>query len=140
MSYTMLFGGGRMLMTSSARGETALAPLLTSGGAAGVNADMQQVLNETKGREGFIYVDVFRLLRPALATAAKTEPSLAQANMVLGFIPGVDKLRVPVIASYVGGKQLTLDLAVPYRTLQNVSALLGPLLGLGLGGALTGPQ
>ncbi len=140
LGYSVMVSGQRLLMTSSPRGDAHLAQFANATATSASDPQMQQVLKETAGREGFVYMDLFQLLRPALATAAKKEPSLAQANAMLAFIPGVDKLRVPLIASYVGGPQLTMELAVPYRTLKNVSALLGPLLGMGLGGALMGPQ
>lgn len=138
LSYTVAVSEGRLLMTSSPRGEAHLGPLLAKPGTAKTDPELEQVLRETAGREGFIYADLFRLLRPALATAARQEPSLAQANAVLSFIPGVDKLRMPVIASYVGGDHLHAEILLPYRTLQNVSNVLRPLLGMGLGGVLGG--
>lgn len=136
ISYTARIAGDRLLMTSSPRGAAHLEPLMSPTKASGVDPELQQVLDETRGREGFIHADLFRLIRPALASASRREPSLAQANAVLSFLPGVEKVRMPVVVSWGGGAKFTTELLVPYRTLENVATLLRPLLGMGMGGAL----
>lgn len=133
--YTVALTPGRMVVVSGIDGESQLAALLSGDGAGGVDPEVQRVLDETKNREGFLYVDLFRMLRPMLTAAAAVEPSLNQANTLLSFIPGIDKLRLPLISSYVGGEAFTMDLFVPRRTFENLATILRPLMGMGLGGS-----
>jgi hypothetical protein len=137
LSYLIAVAGGKLYGIMGPQADADLVSLSTTT-AKGVDPDVQQVLNETKGREGFAYMDIFGFVRPIMASMAKTEPSLAQANAMLSFIPGVEKLRVPMIMSYVGGNELTGEWFIPLRAFENVATIVRPLMGMAGGGGDTG--
>ena len=133
LSYLIAVAAGKMYGLMGPQADAELVRLSTSVPKA-VHPDVQQVLDEMKGREGFGYVDIFGFVRPILTDMAKSEPSLAQANAMLSFIPGVDKLRVPMMMSYVGGSELTVEWFVPLRAFENVATIARPLMGMAGGG------
>ena len=137
LSYLIAVAAGKLYGLMGPQADSELVRLSTSA-PKGVDPDVQQLLNEMKGREGFAYMDIFGFVRPVLTNMAKSEPSLAQANAMLSFIPGVEKLRIPMMMSYVGGSELTVDWFIPLRAFENVATIARPLMGLAGGGGPTG--
>ncbi|MDX2021739.1 MAG: hypothetical protein SF187_15980 [Deltaproteobacteria bacterium] len=133
LSYLLAVTSNKLFGLAGNKSDAELARL-SSTTTSTTDPDVQQVLNETKGKEGFVYLDLFQILRPMLANMAKSEPSLAQANAMLAFIPGADKLRVPMLFSYGGGQAFTGEWFIPLRAFQNVATIVRPLMGMGMGG------
>jgi hypothetical protein len=121
--------GGRLLLAT----EPAAAGRLSALAAPRPQApppDLASALDETRGRDGFLYLEIWGLVQPALALAAS--PAEAQAINMMMRMPGFSGLRLPVVMSYRGGATLTADMSIPLGTLRNAANVARPFLGAAL--------
>jgi len=126
LSLLATVAGGRLLMAT----EPDAAPRLAALAAARARAplpDLQNALNETRGQDGFLYLDVWSLVKPSLAVAA---PQQAQMLGLVTNMPGFSQLKLPVVMSYKGGPALDAELRLPLSTLTNAAAVARPFLGM----------
>jgi len=106
--------------------------------SAELSPEMKELVDETRGMEGFLSLDILALVKLGASAASAVEPSAGQVGAMMNFIPGLDKLRVPIIFGYRGGEALFVDMHIPMRTMRSVGSILGPLRGMGLGGGSPG--
>lgn len=129
VTYTFAIVNDRLLGIVHPRPEEEIARL-TQDTQAKPSPAMAQVLEETRGAEGFVYIDLMGLVRPVLQASAQGNPEMAQANAMMAMLPGLQALSVPMIMSYAGGEALTANLALPLRTFENLATALRPLFGM----------
>jgi hypothetical protein len=117
--------GGRMLVATEPAASTRLAAL-ASGKTRAPAPDLQAALAETAGSDGFLYLDLWSLVKPSLAVAA---PQQAQMLNIVTNMPGFSTLKLPLVMSYKGGPALDAELRVPMSTLTNAANVARPFLG-----------
>jgi hypothetical protein len=137
LTFVTRVSDGKLLFTTEPGADARLTALGATAPTT-VHPEMQQVLDETRGEEGFFYVDLLGFIRQAATTIGKSDPSAAQASAMLSFLPGIDKLRVPLLFTFRGGDQLTAQMKIPMRTFKGVGTVAGPLLGAGMGQGMGG--
>ncbi len=136
-----LFGAATLTTTATVDGDrlrlrSTPSAASMSGRSTAPTGELGAALAATSNHDGFVYLDLWAVVRPALSMAL----SGAEAQM-LGLVfalPGLSRLTLPVYASYRGGAALSADLRIPLAALSNVGGVL-KLLGGGLGG-LGGPS
>jgi hypothetical protein len=118
--------GGRLLMSSEPTASVRLASLAAGTGRAPA-AELATALQETRGQDGFFYLDLWSLMKPAIAVAAS--PQEAQMIGIVTNMPGFSQLKLPIVMSYKGGQALESELRVPLSTLTNAANVARPFLG-----------
>jgi hypothetical protein len=129
--------GGRLLISSEPGAKGRLEALAGPAPAPRPAPPLQAALDETRGLDGFGYVDLWGLLRPVLG-AALSGPEAQMVNGLLA-MPGLSRLSLPISVSFAGGDQLTADLRIPLSTLTNAATALSLFGGLGGGALSPGP-
>jgi hypothetical protein len=123
-------GSDRLVLVCEPGAAARATRLLTGGAPAAPSGALAEALGDTRGRDGFFYVDVFGYARVLLSAVLGP----GQARMAQGIlsIPGLAQLNLPVWGSYQGGKTLETELRVPVSTLTNAAsamALVGGMTG-----------
>jgi hypothetical protein len=95
--------------------------------AGAVPPEVAAALADTRGSDGFFYLDLWAAVRPVM-TAVRDPQAGAMMGMLSG-MPGFATLKLPVVTSYRGGDALTGELRVPLDTLKSAAAVLRPLVG-----------
>jgi len=90
--------------------------------------DLAAALAETRGHDGFLYLEMWSLVKPALSLAPIGRSEAQAIGMVLA-LPGFSQLKLPVVMSYRGGPSLTADLWIPLGTLSNAASVARPFMG-----------
>ena len=83
---------------------------------------MRTALDETRGRDGLVYLDVLGVLGPITSTSRGPEARLVQGLLAM---PGMSTRKLPLWVSFFGGAALEVDLRVPLETLTSASGILG---------------
>jgi hypothetical protein len=141
---TAIFGEPRIAVTCDIRneimaisnepGSRARIEKMHASLSAPLSPEIKELVDETRGMEGFMSVDILAMVKMVTTSAGALDPSAAQVGAMMNFIPGLDKLPVPIIFGYRGGEALVLDMHIPMRTVRSVGSILGPLRGMGIGG------
>jgi len=118
--------GGRLIMSSEPAASVRLASLV-AGRPGSPAPELATALAETRGQDGLFYLDLWSLMKPAIAVAAS--PQEAQMIGVVTNMPGFSQLKLPVVMSYKGGQALDSELRVPLSTLTNAANVARPFLG-----------
>jgi hypothetical protein len=118
--------GGRLLVATEPAAAGRLSALATPRAEA-PPADLASALAETQGQDGLLYLDVWSLVKPAIAVAVS--PAQAQMIGMMTSMPGFAGLRLPVVMSYRGGPSLNAEMSIPLRTLSNAANVARPFLG-----------
>jgi hypothetical protein len=118
---------GRLVVVSE---PTAAARLAALGGppTKAPTGDLAAALADTRGQDGFFYVDLWSLVKPAIAAAASPQEA-AMINMATS-MPGFANLKLPMVMSYGGGQSLSAEWRVPLSTLSNAATVARPFLGM----------
>lgn len=124
--------GERLVLTSDRDGGT-LARLLAPKAAAAPSRELADALASTAGADGFGFVDLWSLATP-IVQASLGGPERA---VVLGILPALGTLKLPVVVSNGGGEAMTAELRLPGLTLSSVTSALRLFGGGNLGGVLT---
>jgi hypothetical protein len=119
--------GGRLLMATEPAAAGRLDALATGAGAKAPPPELAEALAATKGQDGFMYLDLWSMMKPAVALAAKPED--AQMIGMATSMPGFSQLKLPVVVSHQGGKLLTAEMRIPLSTLTNAANVARPFLG-----------
>jgi hypothetical protein len=117
---------GRLLVATEPSAALRLQALASPRPAA-APADVASALEETRGQDGFLYLEMWSLLKPALSLTLS--PQQAQMMGIVANMPGFAQLRLPVVMSYRGGPALTAELRIPLGTLTNAANVARPFLG-----------
>jgi hypothetical protein len=118
--------GGRLLLATEPAAAGRLAALASPHPQA-APPDLATALEETRGQDGFLYLETWSLMKPGLALAAS--PQEAQMIRMVTMMPGFAQLKLPVVMSYRGGAALTAELRIPLSTLTNAANVARPFLG-----------
>lgn len=137
LTYTFAIANGKFFGLMHPRPEAELARL-TEGKEPAPAPAVQAALAATEGSEAFGYFDVLGFVRPFIRSGAKVDPAMGQANAMMGMLPGLATMSLPVLFSYKGGEAMTAQLALPMATLTNVAELARPLMGMMMGAAARG--
>ncbi len=125
--------GDRLLLSSDPGAGERLRRLAGAGTAAAPNAALATALEDGRGADGFLYLDLWGLVRPMVAAFVAG----SQARMIEGLLamPGLSLLSLPVWANHRGGEQLEIELRVPVATMTSAASaigLFGQASGLGM--------
>jgi len=121
----------RLLLASGSQDKTRLAALATAGAASAAGPELLEADRQTRGADGFAYVDLWATLRPAMA-AMRMDPQQARMIGMATMLPGFARLKLPIVMSYRGGEALTAELHVPFATLQSAAGVVRPFIGMGV--------
>ena len=91
--------------------------------------EVARALEETKGRDGLFYLDIWGVIRPVRPRSARIRRWRAHRDAPA--FPGFSDLRLPLVMSYQGGDALTAELRIPLATLQSAVKLARPFIGAG---------
>jgi hypothetical protein len=125
-SFTVLaaVAGGKVLLATEPQGAERINQLAAARPAGRPAADtpLGSALDESRGKDGLIYVDVLGVVGPVMSAA-----SPGAARMVNGLLsmPGLAGRKLPVWLSFGGGDALALDLRVPLSSLTTAAGLMG---------------
>jgi hypothetical protein len=121
---------GRLLVTLDPSGHERLAALAGAGQPI-ASAPLTAALAETRGREGFVYDDVWDLFRfgtrALSAYAAAGGRGAGDSARLIGGVSGLlglARLPMPSFVSVSGGNELGVEARVPLVTLKSVGTLL----------------
>ena len=129
-------GSSLTVVATVARGQLALASepgagqrlaAFTAGpgsGGMGLSAPaMRAALDETRGKDGLVFIELLGLLRPAVSSLVRGP----EGRMLQGLLsmPGLADKKMPCWIGYAGGSALAIDLRLPLETLSNASGMLG---------------
>ncbi len=114
---------GRFLLSTEPEARTRMA--------GGTPLPVPVEVEETRGADAFVYVDLWASVRSAMGAIKQQNPQQAQMLGMLSMIPGIAQLKLPVVASYRSGQSLDGELHVPLGTLMNAAAVLRPMMGIG---------
>jgi hypothetical protein len=117
---------GRLLVATEPLASPRLQALAAPRPAA-PPADVATALEETRGQDGFLFLETWSLVKPGLALALR--PQQAQMMGIVTNMPGFAQLRLPVVMSYRGGPALTAQMRIPLGTLTNAANVARPFLG-----------
>jgi hypothetical protein len=126
-SFTVLAGvaSGKLLLVTEPQAAEKLNLLAGSRPPARPAADspLAAALEESRGRDGVLYVDVLGVIGPVMSAVAPG----AGARMVNGLLsmPGVSGRKLPIWLSFAGGDALAVDLRLPLETLTTAAGLMG---------------
>jgi hypothetical protein len=118
--------GGRLLMATEPQATPRLSVLATPRPAA-PPADLAAVLEETRGQDGLLFLEMWSLVKPALGLTLT--PQQAQMMGIVTNMPGFAQLRLPLVMSYRGGASLTAEMRLPMSALTNAANVARPFLG-----------
>lgn len=118
--------GGRLLVATEP-GASARLGALAAPRAPAPPPELAAALEETRGHDGFLYLDLWSLMKPAIPLAMK--PREAQVFSLMTNMPGFSTLKLPMVMSYRGGPALTAELRVPMSALTNAATVARPFLG-----------
>jgi hypothetical protein len=118
--------GGRLVTATEPAASARLLALAAPHGPP-PPPDVAGAMAETRGQDGFFFLDVWSFIKPAIGLAAP--PREAQMIGMVLAMPGFSQLKLPVVASYRGGDALTAELRVPLATLANAANVARPFLG-----------
>jgi hypothetical protein len=119
--------GHLVLATEPGAGERLAA---FAGRGAGLPAEtglgspaLQAALQETRGKEGLVFVELLGLLRPVLPAVVRGPGG----RMLQGLLsmPGLSDKKMPCWIGLTGGTALGIDVHLPLETLSNASGMLG---------------
>jgi hypothetical protein len=119
--------GSRLLMATEPAAVSRLDALSTGGPAKAPPPELAEALAATRGQDGLMYLDLWSLVKPTVALAAK--PQEAQMFNMATAMPGFSQLRLPIVVSHQGGQALTAELRIPLSTLTNAANVARPFLG-----------
>jgi hypothetical protein len=122
--------GGRLITASEPAASGRLLALASPAGKAPA-PDVAPALAETRGQDGFFFLDMWSFMKPLIGMAAS--PRDAQVIGMVMAMPGFAQLKLPMVMSYQGGQALTAELRVPLSTLANAANVARPFLGGTLG-------
>jgi hypothetical protein len=125
--------GDRLLIASDPGARDRLKRLAGAGTAAAPDPALATALEDGRGHDGFLYLDLWGLVRPMAAAFV----SGSQARMIEGLLalPGLAQLNLPIWANHRGGQQLEIELRVPVATMTSAASaigLFGQASGLGM--------
>jgi hypothetical protein len=113
---------GRLMLATEPGGSERLSVLAGARGgtAAGWPPAVQAALEESRGRDGLVFVDGLALLGPLLSASG------AGSGMVQGLLsmPGLAGRQLPIWLSFGGGAALALELRLPLESLTTAAGLL----------------
>ena len=117
---------GQLVMASEPGAGQRLAAF-TAGPALPAAAEsspaLRAAVEETRGKDGLVFVEVLGLLRPVVTTVVRGPAG----RMLQGLLsmPGLSDKKMPCWIGFAGGTALMIDVRVPLETLTNASGMLG---------------
>jgi hypothetical protein len=124
--FAMAAEPGRAVMTTGRDARAIVKAVLAAGPAKAAPAGpIASALDETRADDAFAYVDLMQSLRLGLAATPM--------GAVLGQLPAMAALNMPMWFSYRGGPEATFGWRIPMSTVRSVGSLV-PLLGMLSGG------
>jgi hypothetical protein len=123
----------RLLLSTDPGAGDRLRRLAAAGAAGAPSPALATALEDGRGRDGFLYLDLWGLVRPMVAAFVAG----SQARLIDGLLsmPGLSQLSLPVWANHRGGQQLEVELRVPVATMTSAASaigLFGQASGLGM--------
>ena len=126
-SFTVVAGvaGGKLLLASEPQAAERLNVLAGARPATGPPGDspLATALEESRGRDGLVYVDVLGVIGPLMSALAPGGAARMVNNLLA--MPGLAGRKLPVWLSFAGGAALAIDLRLPVSTLTTAAGLMG---------------
>jgi hypothetical protein len=124
---------GRLILSSEPGAADRLRALgsaaWTAPASAGLPGTLSAAAQETTGKEGLVYVDLWGFARPVLRASLGGNQRRFMDMMLA--IPGLSNLNMPIWLSLDGGAEFAAELRVPIATLRSGSMLMSVLGGGG---------
>jgi hypothetical protein len=116
---------GRLLLATEPGASERLSILAAARGGTGAGPGawppaLQTAVEESRGREGLVFVDALALLGPVLS-ARGGGASLVQGLLAM---PGLAGRQLPIWVSFAGGAALAVELRVPLESLTTAAGLM----------------
>ena len=126
----------RLVVAMGPSAKSSLAALAKQTARGEPSAEIRAALDETKGRDGFYFMDLAAILRPGIAAgmSARQGSAAGPAAGAMGMIVGLlQNARLVMWGSHQGGDDLAVNWHVPMSTFNTIGALLTTARGGGGG-------
>ena len=123
ISVQAIAAGDRLLLSTDPGAGERLRRLAAAGSPGAPSSALATALDDGRGRDGFLYLDLWGLVRPMVAAFVAG----SQARLIDGLLgmPGLSQMHLPVWANHRGGQQLEIELRVPVATMTSAATAIG---------------